>query len=254
MMIREIPTMSEPIKRTPRKRLEEREADILTAAAQLFAKNGFHSTTTRQVATTAGVSEGTVFHYFKNKNALLEAILNRFYTDLSSNARKGVQEIMGTRERFLFLAENHIRFLSQENFLLMRSISVYFSVCVETYLDYKHSYIYQLNRAYTKVFDSVIKEGVVRGELYEDLELSIVRDLFFGGLEYGARSMLAKNGGDNIKEQAQRLTQPLWASIQVHSPQPDVAVAPSVDIEAFEQVSQRLEAVCARLESSTSNK
>ena len=44
-------------KNPTRERLEQREADILTAATELFAADGFHTTSTRKIAAAAGVSE-----------------------------------------------------------------------------------------------------------------------------------------------------------------------------------------------------
>ena len=73
-------------KNQTRKRLEQREADILEAATTLFAADGFHATSTRKIAAAAGVSEGTVFHYFNTKNALLLAILDGFYEGLIETA------------------------------------------------------------------------------------------------------------------------------------------------------------------------
>jgi len=48
---------------------------ILEAAAGLFAKKGFHRTTTKEIAEAADVSEGTLYNYFKNKNDILMGIL-----------------------------------------------------------------------------------------------------------------------------------------------------------------------------------
>ena len=48
---------------------------ILQTALELFAKEGFHATSTNKVAKQAGVSEGLVFKHFGNKAGLLEAIL-----------------------------------------------------------------------------------------------------------------------------------------------------------------------------------
>jgi AcrR family transcriptional regulator len=56
---------------------EERSAQILDAAARLFATQGFHQTTTRQIAAEAGVAEGTIYNYFTSKQDLLIGMLNR---------------------------------------------------------------------------------------------------------------------------------------------------------------------------------
>jgi AcrR family transcriptional regulator len=51
--------------------IEARRAQILDAAAQVFAEKGFHRATTKEIAQTAGVSEGTIYNYFDSKDALL---------------------------------------------------------------------------------------------------------------------------------------------------------------------------------------
>ena len=53
----------------------ERQASIISAAASLFAVNGFKGTTTREIAKTAGISEALLFKYFPTKRALYAAIL-----------------------------------------------------------------------------------------------------------------------------------------------------------------------------------
>jgi AcrR family transcriptional regulator len=52
-----------------------RKSQILNAAAQLFAEQGFHRTTTKDIAQAAGVSEGTLYNYFEDKEALLFGIM-----------------------------------------------------------------------------------------------------------------------------------------------------------------------------------
>lgn len=48
---------------------------VMIAALHLFANNGFHATTTAQIAKKAGVSEGTIYKYFDSKEDLLRNIL-----------------------------------------------------------------------------------------------------------------------------------------------------------------------------------
>jgi AcrR family transcriptional regulator len=53
-----------------------RREQILEAATRVFAEKGFRRATTREVAREAGVSEGTIYNYFEDKDALLLAILD----------------------------------------------------------------------------------------------------------------------------------------------------------------------------------
>ena len=53
-----------------------RRAQIVGAATKVFAEKGFSRATIREVAREAGVSEGTIYNYFEDKDALLLAILD----------------------------------------------------------------------------------------------------------------------------------------------------------------------------------
>jgi AcrR family transcriptional regulator len=65
-------------RRTPRQsRAEETVAAILEAAAQILEKGGLAAFTTNAVAERAGVSIGTLYQYFADKNALLRALGER---------------------------------------------------------------------------------------------------------------------------------------------------------------------------------
>lgn len=57
--------------------MTEKKANILKAALELFAKEGYRTTSTSKVAQLADVSEGLIFRHFKNKEGLLEAIINQ---------------------------------------------------------------------------------------------------------------------------------------------------------------------------------
>ncbi len=57
--------------------IEARRNQILDAAAAVFAEKGFHRATTKEIARTAGVSEGTIYNYFDSKADLLIGIMAR---------------------------------------------------------------------------------------------------------------------------------------------------------------------------------
>jgi len=54
---------------------EQRRAQILRTAMELFSENGFQGTTTKQIAECSGISEGMVFKHFRTKEELYSAIL-----------------------------------------------------------------------------------------------------------------------------------------------------------------------------------
>ena len=55
--------------------MTEKKENIIKAALQLFAEEGYAATSTSKVAKSAGVSEGLIFRHFENKEGLLKAII-----------------------------------------------------------------------------------------------------------------------------------------------------------------------------------
>jgi len=60
-----------------RRRPEERPEEILDAALRVFARRGLHKTNLEEVAKEAGISKGTIYLYFKNKEDLFVAAAHR---------------------------------------------------------------------------------------------------------------------------------------------------------------------------------
>jgi AcrR family transcriptional regulator len=67
-------------RRPPRqKRSEETIAVLLEATERVFARDGFAQATTNRIAEVAGVSIGTLYHYFPTKESLVEALVHRMW-------------------------------------------------------------------------------------------------------------------------------------------------------------------------------
>jgi AcrR family transcriptional regulator len=73
--------------------IEARRNQILDAAASVFAEKGFHRATTKDIASAAGVSEGTIYNYFDSKADLLIGIMSRLVElqQLSGELTDGLQ-------------------------------------------------------------------------------------------------------------------------------------------------------------------
>jgi len=61
-----------------RRRKEARPGELLEAALECFAERGFAATRLEDVAARAGVTKGTAYLYFKNKEELFEAVVRRY--------------------------------------------------------------------------------------------------------------------------------------------------------------------------------
>ena len=57
--------------------IEARRNQILDAATQVFAEKGFARATIKEIARVAGIADGTIYIYFKNKNELMLGLMHR---------------------------------------------------------------------------------------------------------------------------------------------------------------------------------
>jgi AcrR family transcriptional regulator len=62
---------------------ERRMAQLLDAAAEVFAENGYAKATTNAIAAKAGVSPGTLYQFFGNKEALAAGLAERYRAALT---------------------------------------------------------------------------------------------------------------------------------------------------------------------------
>ncbi len=59
------------------RRIERRRADIMTAAAQIFAQKGYAGSTTKDIAEAADIGESTLYNYFESKRDIFIAIVDQ---------------------------------------------------------------------------------------------------------------------------------------------------------------------------------
>ncbi|MFI1582283.1 TetR/AcrR family transcriptional regulator [Embleya sp. NPDC020630] len=69
----------------------DRRAEIIRHACALFAKRGYGATTVRQIAESADMLSGSLYHHFPSKEAMLLEVLDSFFADIMSRQRATVE-------------------------------------------------------------------------------------------------------------------------------------------------------------------
>ena len=164
---------------TSRARVEAKESSILDAAETIFAQVGFDGAKVSNIARAASVAEGTVYLYYKNKQDLLAGVVVRFWTQLTLGAEAAIEPDATTREQLEQLGRYHLN-----------SILEQFEVVSMTYRarPQQEQDLDQV-REYVRVFDRIMQRGVDRSELPKDIPIGQLRDVFFGTLEFSARTL-----------------------------------------------------------------
>lgn len=114
--------------RTPKWVQEKKDAkrsQLLNIALQLFSEKGFQNTTIQNICEAAGVSVGSVYFYFSNKESIYEAVyqmITEEYENRVENALRGLSDI---RDIIIKLIEVAVRYsvpnFDKSRFFLMNS-------------------------------------------------------------------------------------------------------------------------------------
>src|SRR5947207_15295573 len=77
------------------RRKAARPAEIVTAALEVFVERGFAAARLEEVARRAGVTKGTVYLYFKNKEALFKAVVRETIVPVIAKCVSIAQAVKG---------------------------------------------------------------------------------------------------------------------------------------------------------------
>lgn len=165
---------------SPRK-MQDRSDSILDAARDAFAETGFENTSVAQIARRAGISDGLLYRYFRNKRDLLNEVLRRFYERTMVDLEEIAAKDMPFRPQLQELICRHLK-----TFVDDVDLCRLFFAEVRTQTDYAVSPIRALNQRYTSIVTGLVSKAMERGEIRKGIDTRLVRDLIFGTVEHRA--------------------------------------------------------------------
>lgn len=127
---------------------------IVTAAAALFARNGYRATTLDAVAAAIGVKKASVYHYIASKEELLIAIYERIFDRIEGAVRPIATLDFPPDEKLRRMIHAHIEVVADERDLL----TVAFNEEAELPVKLKRK-ISRRKKAYEQLFEDVVEEG-----------------------------------------------------------------------------------------------
>ncbi len=75
--------------------VQRRRRQIVDAAVELFIQNGFHKTTTRQIAKAAGFSIGSLYEYVASKEDILYLVCDAIHAEMERGMADAMQGVEG---------------------------------------------------------------------------------------------------------------------------------------------------------------
>nr|WP_245406485.1 TetR/AcrR family transcriptional regulator [Peribacillus sp. Aquil_B1] len=151
---------------------------IIDAAVIVIAQNGYYQAQVSKIAKQAGVADGTIYLYFKNKEDIL---ISLFHEKMGYFVEQIEEEIKGKTT-----ASDKLHVLIQKHF---QNLSEDVNLAIVTQLELRQSNkelrlrINDVLRGYLNLIDQIIIEGKENGEFLPDLNNLLARQMIFGTID-----------------------------------------------------------------------
>lgn len=166
-------------------RKQEKFELILEAALKVIAENGFHGSQISKIAKEAGIADGTVYLYFKNKEDILISLFQQRLGELVSMFNSSVRETNSAEEAIRRICEIHFTELEQN-----------VNLAYVTQIELRQSSL-ELRKAiglavkpYIQLIEEILEQGIQDKSFRPDLDVKLTRLLLFGGMDEVVTSWL----------------------------------------------------------------
>ena len=151
---------------------------ILEAAITVFAEQGFHQATISQIARKAGVADGTIYLYFKNKDDIMVNFFDQRTKRAFSRFREAVEDAGDAREKLTVLIRTHLN-----EFQLNRDMAVVYQS--ETHRNNRscETQIREMSKMYLDIVSEIVEQGQQEGLVRKDLYLGLVKRFIIGAVD-----------------------------------------------------------------------
>ena len=152
---------------------EVRKNEILDAADELFALKGYDGTSTNDILEKVGIARGTLYHHFKSKEEIMDALIERYSLRLLSQAKEIAED------RSIPIVERIIRVVMALNFSGGSSQQIMEHIHKPQNALMHRKLERVVIRGVTPIMAGIIREGVEQGIFhtpypYECMEMVVV--------------------------------------------------------------------------------
>lgn len=151
---------------------------ILRAAIKIFSQKGFFSSKVSEIARSAGVADGTIYLYFKNKDDLLISLFEEKMAEVVADVREQVAAGDGALPRLRIFIENHMNLLVREAGLIE-----VLQVELRQSNKFMKEYVPVKFLEYLEVISEILELGKREGTFRQELNVTVARRAVFGALD-----------------------------------------------------------------------
>jgi TetR/AcrR family fatty acid metabolism transcriptional regulator len=156
----------------------DKRVRIVDAAVGVFAEKGYRSARISDIARRAGVADGTIYLYFRNKEDLLLTIFEEKMDGILTGLRAAVDGIESPADRMGAFARFHFEQMRLQP-ALAQVLQVELRQSTRFVREYRPERLWQ----YLGVFETILQDGQSSGHFRSDIDPFLVKWAFFGALD-----------------------------------------------------------------------
>ena len=151
---------------------------ILEAAVKVFARQGFYQSTVAQIAKEAGVADGTIYLYFKNKDDILVHFFHYKTKQVFERFRTEVDNAESSLDKLRNLIRRHLSEFQQD-----RDMAVLYQVGTHQIDRLAEDQIREMSKMYQDLVSEIVEVGQQEGSIRKDLYVGLVKRFILGAVD-----------------------------------------------------------------------
>jgi TetR/AcrR family fatty acid metabolism transcriptional regulator len=161
-----------------RSRGTEKRERILQSAIRVFAKKGFYNTRVSEIARTAGVADGMIYLYFKNKDDILISIFTDRIGTLNDEMLRQLASLGSPSEKIQRIVSVQLGLLRGH-----KDLAEVITINLRQSNRFLKQYAAPGFNRYLDIIAGVVQEGQERGEFRTDVSPRVAACSLFGALD-----------------------------------------------------------------------
>lgn len=151
---------------------------ILLSSLEEFGSNGYSATTVSQISSRAGITDPTIYEYFKGKEDILMSIpalaVEELFPDLNFDPDSINSPVNALKLYICNQIESYDAFPSYSNVLITE---------LRCNPNFYKSKGYDTIRVYVNTLEKIVRWGTTTGDFRADLDVDVLKHIYFGTLD-----------------------------------------------------------------------
>lgn len=194
------------------RKISDKRHKIIQAAIHVFSQHGFYNSTVADVANEAGVADGTIYLYFKNKDDLLISVFEHSMDMFISMGREDLAKVSNPGEKLKLFIDLHLK-LVQKNQNLAQVIQIELRQSSKFMKEYANEKFFE----YLKILEDILVQGQTEGLFKTGLSAAILKRAIFGAIdEMALEWVLMRRKRYTLEEASEQLSEFFLHGLMVH--------------------------------------